>query len=75
MGIEAPPTNPDHGYLTVNDGDPRETYFDPDGTWSGDAPLSYGDNILVCVTSNDLYGTSDRDCVTITFAIAPTTLC
>ncbi|WP_344189890.1 Ig-like domain-containing protein [Pedococcus aerophilus] len=59
--------------LTVNGGDPRETYFDADGTWSGGAPLTYGDNII-CATSNDIYGTSDRDCVTIRFAIDPTTL-
>jgi hypothetical protein len=59
--------------LTVNEGDPRETYTDFDGTWQGYASLSYGENVI-CVTASDLYGTSDRECVTVTFAIDPALL-
>ena len=74
VGIEGTTNQPETRVtLTVNDGEPRETWIDQDGTWSGYAPLSYGDN-LVCVTTSDLYGTSDRDCITVTFAIGADTL-
>ena len=54
--------------LTVDGADPREPYISPDGTWWDGVPLSYGEH-LVCATTSDYYGTSDRDCVTVTFAI------
>ena len=56
--------------LTVNGEHPREPYINPDGSWWDGMPLQYGDN-LVCATTSDLYGTSDQDCVTVTFAIDP----
>ena len=54
--------------LTVDGAEPREPYVAPDGTWWDGVPLSYGEH-LVCATTSDYYGTSDRDCVTVTFAI------
>jgi hypothetical protein len=54
--------------LTVDGANPREPYVSPDGTWWDGVPLSYGEH-LVCATTSDFYGTSDRDCVTVTFAI------